>query len=79
MVYLLKMGIFHGYVSHNQMVSPINSPLYPPKHEEKPPFFGLSKHDSHQGTRGSLELIMTVFCWLNLTSHDEKFLMIRNS
>ena len=31
MVYLLKMVIFHGYVSHNQRVNPINIPLNPYK------------------------------------------------
>ena len=54
-----KMGIFHGYVTNNQMVSPTISPLYPPaKHEEKTPFFGLSKHDDIHQFRGSLEFIM---------------------
>ena len=28
MVYLLKMAIFHGYVSHNQMVTPKYSNNY---------------------------------------------------
>jgi hypothetical protein len=32
MVYLLKMVIFHGYVSHNQMVNVEAGKLYTSKH-----------------------------------------------